>query len=58
MDFILRYLKGDYLALWLVVIIAVGILIGISLGFSSASAEAWESFQMRTTQWPGSYSSN
>ena len=42
MDRLLRFLKGDYLALGVVVIMAVGIFVWVSVEFSSGSASALE----------------
>ncbi len=52
MDFILRFLKGDYLALALILPAAVAILMTVAMLLMNSYSETWETLTMTFTNPP------
>ena len=52
MDFILRFLKGDYLALALILPAAAAILVTVSMLLMNSFTETWETLAMTLTNPP------
>ena len=52
MDFILRFLKGDYLALALILPVAVAILVTVTMLLMNSYTEIWETLPRTLTNPP------
>ncbi len=52
MDIILRFLKGDYLALALILPAAVAILVTVTILLMNSYSETWETLPMTLTNPP------